>query len=358
MEASKPAMKYRKLGNSGLNVSVMSYGNWLTAHDPKSEEAIISCVKRAHELGVNFFDTAEIYGAGVAETIMGKALKELNVPREEIVVSTKIFKCGDGVNDQILSRKHIIEGLRNSLKRLQLEYVDVVFCHRPDSQTPMVETCRAMDWVVEEGYAFYWATSEWTSADISKAMEICEKEGLNKPIADQCQYSAIVRDNFEKNLRHVFEEYGYGTTIWSPLAGGILSGKYNDGNVPEGSRYEKDEYAKSRILKFYFGENVKDKTVKVLQGLAEIAKDVGCTQAQLALAWTLANKDTSTCIFGATKPEQVEENIKAIEIASNWTAELDERIEKVLGNEPEPVMSFNEFKPRTPRRKVALEVSK
>jgi voltage-dependent potassium channel beta subunit len=351
-------MVYRTLGNTGLKVSVLSFGNWITGHDAKAEETQIECIKKAYECGVNFFDTAEIYGAGVAETIMGKALKELDVPRSDIVVSTKLFKCGDGVNDTFLSRKHLLEGIKNSLKRLQLDYVDVVFCHRPDSQTPLLETCRAMDWIVEEGYAFYWATSEWTSSEIAAAMEICKKEKLNKPIADQCQYSAIVRDNFEKNLRHSYEHYKYGTTIWSPLAGGILSGKYNSGEIPKGSRYDKDDYAKTRILKFYFGEKVKDKTVKILQGLEEIAKDLGCTQAQLALAWTLANTDTSTCIFGATKPEQVEENIKAVEIASNWTQELEDRIEEVLGNEPEPEMEFNTWAPKKPRRKVALEVSK
>jgi len=201
MEAARDEMVYRYLGNSGLRVSVLSYGNWLTAHDPKSEEDIIKCIKKAYELGVNFFDTAEIYGAGVAETIMGKAFKELNVERENLVVSTKLVKCGDGINDHMLSRKHLTEGMQNSLKRLQLDYVDVIFCHRPDSDTPMEETCKAMDWIVEEGYAFYWATSEWSPEQITQAMEICKRLKLNKPIADQCQYSALVRDNFEKNLR-------------------------------------------------------------------------------------------------------------------------------------------------------------
>jgi voltage-dependent potassium channel beta subunit len=354
MEATAPKMAYRNLGNTGLRVSVLSYGTWLTAHDPKSEQQIIDCIKRSYELGVNFFDTAEIYGAGVAETIMGKGLKELNAPREELVISTKLMKCGSGVNDGMLSRKHLIEGMKNSLKRLQLDYVDVVFCHRPDCQTPMIETCRAMDWIVEEGYAYYWATSEWSSSDIAQAHEICEREGLNKPIADQCEYSAIMRENFEKNLRHSYENYKYGTTIWSPMAGGILSGKYNSGVVPEDSRYSSD-YAKNNLLNRYFGDKIKDNTMRILKGFEEISKELGCSQAQLALAWTLVNSDTSTCIFGASKIEQVEDNVQALQVAINWTQELEDRIEKLLDNQPEPVMDFNEFSSKKSRRQVALD---
>lgn len=355
MEGSSPSMIYRYLGNSGLRVSVLSYGNWLTAHEVESEEAIKKCIKRAFELGINFFDTAEIYGAGVAETIMGKAIQELDVPREELVISTKLVKCGEGINDSMLSRKHLTEGIRNSLKRLQLDYVDVVFCHRPDSVTPMEETCRAMDWIVEEGYAFYWATSEWSPEQITQAMEICKRLGLNKPIADQCQYSALVRDNFEKNLRLCYEEYKYGTTIWSPLAGGLLSGKYNSGEAPEGSRYKDNQFAKDVIWTKYMSEDKKESTVKALQGLGEIAEELGCSQAQLALAWTIVNSDTSTCIFGATKVEQVEDNIKALEVASKWTPEIEEKIEKLLDNQPEPAMDFNIWGPKKPRRQVALD---
>lgn len=355
MESARDKMVYRYLGNSGLKVSVLSYGNWLTAHDPKSEESIIKCIKRAYELGINFFDTAEIYGAGVAETIMGKAFKELNVEREELVVSTKLVSCGNGVNDSMLSRKHLTEGIQNSLKRLQLDYVDVIFCHRPDTDTPIEETVKAMDWIVEEGYAFYWATSEWTPEQITQAMEICKRLKINKPIADQCQYSALVRDNFEKNLRLPYEDYGYGTTIWSPLAGGLLSGKYNSGEAPEGSRYKDNDFAKSAIWPRYFGEGKKEGTVKILKALEEIAAELGCSQAQLALAWTIVNKDTSTCIFGATNEQQVEDNVKALEVAQKWTPELEERIEAALGNQPEPAMDFNIWAPKQPRRKLAVE---
>jgi len=233
-------------------------------------------MKICFEAGVNFFDTAEIYGMGQAETIMGNAFKELNFKREEIVVSTKIFKVGPGVNDTFLSRKHIVEAIHNSLKRLQLDYVDVVFCHRPDYETPLEETCRAMNWIIENNKAFYWGTSEWPADRISKAIEICERLNLHKPIVEQCQYSMIVRDRFENEYRRIFSEAKYGTTIWSPLAGGILTGKYNEGVIPEGSRYDNHKFLDSTWQK-YFGEGKREGTLKKLKDLADIAKEAGFT---------------------------------------------------------------------------------
>lgn len=254
----------------------------------------------------------------------------------------------------MLSRKHLAEGMQNSLKRLGLDYVDVVFCHRPDSDVAIEEVCQAMDWLVEEGYAFYWATSEWSNDDIIQAIEVCKRLHLHKPIADQCQYSALIRDNVEKNFRKAFEEYRYGTTVWSPLAGGILSGKYNDGVAPEDSRYKK-EASVGWIWARFFGDKVKDKTIAALKGLGEIATELGCSQAELALAWTIANKDVSTAIFGATSIEQVESNIRAVTVASKWTPELEAQIEKVLGNQPEPAMDWNTFSPKCPRRGEAID---
>lgn len=238
VEAKKTPMEYRYLGNSGLKVSVLSFGNWLNSNKPEDYEITRDAMKLCFEAGVNFFDTAEIYGMGQAETLMGKAFKELNFKREDLVVSTKIFKVGPGVNDTFLSRKHIVEAIHNSLKRLQLDYVDVVFCHRPDYETPLEETCRAMHWIIENNKAFYWGTSEWPADRIAKAIELCERLNLHKPIVEQCQYSMIVRDRFESEYRRIFSESKYGTTIWSPLAGGILTGKYNEGVIPEGSRYD------------------------------------------------------------------------------------------------------------------------
>lgn len=206
VEATKPAhnMEYRYLGNSGLRVSVLSFGNWLNSNKPEDYEITRDAMKLCFEAGVNFFDTAEIYGFGQAEEIMGRAFKELGFKREELVVSTKLFKIGQGVNDSFLSRKHIIEGINNSLKRLQLDYVDVCFCHRPDFETPLEETCRAMHYIIEQGKAFYWGTSEWPADRIAKAIEICERFGLHKPIVEQPQYSMLARNRFESEYRFIF----------------------------------------------------------------------------------------------------------------------------------------------------------
>jgi aryl-alcohol dehydrogenase-like predicted oxidoreductase len=236
---------------------------------------------------------------------MGRAFKELKVVRKDIVVSTKIFKCGDGPNDSFLSRKHIIEGLRNSLARLQMDNVDVVFCHRPDYLTPLEETCRAMSWCIDQGLAFYWGTSEWTAARITEAVVLCERLGLHKPVVEQSLYNMFSRDRFEKDYKDIFERFGYGTTIWSALAGGLLTGKYNNGEVPPGTRY-KDNPMLESVLEKYFGPDVKEKTVQKMKALEEVAKGLGCTQAQLCLAWAIANGDVSTCILGFTKTSQVE----------------------------------------------------
>jgi voltage-dependent potassium channel beta subunit len=314
VDAKKNQMEYRYLGNSGLKVSVLSFGNWLNSNKPEDYDITRDAMKLCFEAGVNFFDTAEIYGMGQAETIMGNAFKELALKREEIVVSTKIFKIGPGVNDTFLSRKHIVEAIQNSLKRLQLDYVDVVFCHRPDFETPLEETCRAMNWVIENNKAFYWGTSEWPADRISKAIEICERLNLHKPIVEQCQYSMLVRDRFENEYRRLFSENKYGTTIWSPLAGGILAGKYNDGVIPEGSRYDNHKAFLDPIWAKYMGEGKKEATLKKLNALGDLAKENGYSQAQLALAWTIASSDVSTCILGFTRLSQVEENLKAMEL--------------------------------------------
>ncbi len=197
-------MEYRQLGNTGLKVSVLGYGNWLNSNDKAAFDFTRDAIKECLDLGINFFDTAEIYGMGEAETQMGQAFKDLNVRRESIVVSTKVFRIGNGVNDSMMSRKHIIEGLQNSLKRLQLDYVDVVFSHRPDYETSLEECCAAMHYVIEKGLAFYWGTSEWTAPRIAAAIGICEKNGWHKPIVEQPQYSMVKRDKFEKDFHYVF----------------------------------------------------------------------------------------------------------------------------------------------------------
>lgn len=250
--SAKPKMIYRYLGNSGLKVSVIGYGNWVNSNEGSAAKFTTECIKACYDAGVNFFDTAEIYGNGEAERQMGAAFKELGLRREDLVVSTKIFSCGSGVNDKFGSRKHIIEGLDNSLKRLQLEYVDVVFSHRPDYETTLEETCAAFHHVIEQGKAFYWGTSEWPAQRIVAAIGICEKNGWHKPIVEQPQYNMVWRQRFEGEYAHLFATTGYGTTIWSPLCSGLLSGKYNDGEVPEGSRFSLQKNL-GRIFDRYFG---------------------------------------------------------------------------------------------------------
>ena len=341
-------MEYRYLGNSGLRVSVLSFGNWLNSNNQEDFEITRDAMKKCFENGVNFFDTAEGYGFGKAEEVMGKSIKALEFKREDIVVSTKIFKIGDGPNEGFLSRKHLIEGLNNSLSRLQLDYVDVVFCHRPDFDTPLEETCKALSWLIDQGKAFYWGTSEWPADRISKAIELCDKLNLHKPIVEQPQYNMFIRDRFEKEYRRIFAENKYGTTIWSPLAGGILSGKYNDGKIPEGSRFDKHKL--DFVWQKYMNEEKRETTLTKLNKLADFAKELGYSQAQLALAWAIANTDVSTCMLGFTRLEQVDENLKALELYYKWTPEIEKTVNDILGNTPEPDTDFRKWADMSGRR--------
>ena len=340
-------MEYRYLGNSGLRVSVLSYGN---ASGHEDDKISVECIKTCLEQGINFFDTAEGYGQGKAEISLGKALKELNVPREKIVVTTKIFRGGPDPNDAFESRKHIIEGVKLSLKRLQLDYVDVVFCHRYDRQTPLEETCRAMNFVIDQGWAFYWGTSEWNADQIERAIKICEKLNLIPPIVEQCQYSMLERKKVDNEYRDLFKLYKLGTTIWSPLKGGILTGKYLN-EIPEGTRLANREQMKSRY------EKEKDDINPKLQKLKELAeKKVGCSLPQLAVAWVIANKDVSTCILGATKPSQLVENFKALEIYKKLTPEILTEIETILDNCPPGETDFRDWSILNVRRNIDLGV--
>lgn len=348
-------MMYRYLGNTGMRVSVVGYGNWIGSTKESDYELQRDIIKAMHDAGVNFFDSAESYGigpdnlwGGQAETIMGRAFKELKFRREDLVVSTKLFKSHLlKVNDTFLSRKHIIEGTNNSLKRLQMDYVDVIFAHRPDYSTPLEETCRAFDWLIRQGKAHYWATSEWPADRIAMAMEMCEGLGLHKPICDQFQYSMLVRNNGEKNLRRIFSEYKYGSTVWSPLAMGILTGKYNDGNIPEDSRFGADKKAGANtdtLFAQFLGPKVREANLKKLNALAELAKELDCTQAQLALAWNMANTDISTCILGFSRVAQVAENLKAIDVLKNkWSVEVEKKCHDILGNAPEADMDWRSW---------------
>jgi len=322
-------MKYRRLGTSGLKVSELSLGSWVTFHTQVGIKDAVEVMAAAYDAGVNFFDNAEVYAQGKSEEVMGQALKKLGWRRGSYIVSTKFFwGLEDGVNEKnTLNRKRLLGAIDGSLQRLDLEYVDLVFCHRPDPFTPIEETVWAMHDMIERGKALYWGTSEWPAADIVAAIEIAEKHHLRKPVMEQPEYNMLVRDRFEKEYFRLFADYGYGSTIWSPLATGLLTGKYNDG-IPAGSRLalEGYEWLRDRVSKT-------DK-FEVIRKLGSLANELGITQSQLAIAWTLKNPNVSTSITGASKVSQVNENMKASEVADLLTEEVMKRIEEILENRP------------------------
>ena len=331
----------------------MSFGNWVTGHSSEAEQVQIDCIKLAWESGINYFDTAEVYGFGVAEEIMGKAIKSLGVDRSKLVISTKLYwssRTGFTVNLNGLSRKHLLEGMHNSLKRLQLDYVDVVFCHRPDFETPLEEVCRGMSHLIDKGQAFYWGTSEWPPCMIARAIEMCERLNLHGPKVEQCEYSLVAREKMEREYRYLFREFGMGTTIWSPLKSGLLTGKYNSGKQLEGSRFATMPMLQHIWNKYMGDEAKRNELVSKLVELEKIAKELGGTLPQLALAWTVANLDTSTCILGASKVSQLQENLKCLDILAKWTPELEERIENVIQTRPEDWTDYNTWGKMEPRR--------
>ncbi len=320
-------MNYRRLGKAGIKVSELSLGAWVTYGGQVGEDGARECMTAAYEAGVNFFDNAEAYARGNAEVVMGNVIKKLGWRREKLVISTKLFWGGNGPNDSGLSHKHLIEGTNKALKRLQTDYIDLLFCHRPDPDTPIEETVRAMDVLIKQGKVFYWGTSEWSAADIVRADTIARQYGLTPPSMEQPQYHMFHRRRVEKEYAPLFKELGYGTTIWSPLASGLLTGKYNDG-VPTDSRaaLQGYEWLKETVI-------TPERVAKVKQ-LRPVAGDLGCSQAQLALAWCLKNPNVSTVITGASRAPQVHENMKALEVVPKLTAEVMGRIEAVLGDQP------------------------
>jgi voltage-dependent potassium channel beta subunit len=325
-------MEYRYLGNSGLKVSALSFGAWVTFGPQMNEEKAAECMHAAWDAGVNFFDNAEVYAAGVAEQIMGSVLAKSGWKRSDYLVSTKIFWGGEGPNDRGLSRKHIVEGTDAALRRLRLDYVDLIFCHRADLHTPVEETVRAMNHVIDQGKALYWGTSEWPAERILEAHHVARRERLIPPLMEQPQYNLFCRDRFEREYAPLYERIGLGTTIWSPLASGLLTGKYADG-VPQGSRstLEGYEWLRSRLE----GPAAETQIDKVRQ-LTPIADELSCTMAQLAIAWCLANPNVSTVITGASRVEQVRENMKAMEVHGQLSPDVLDRIEEIVDNKPEP----------------------
>ena len=329
-------MQYRYLGSSGLQVSALSFGAWVTFGTQMGEDVAYDCMKTAYDAGVNFFDNAEAYAQGQAETIMGKVLKKSGWKRSDLVISTKIFWGGKGPNDQGLSRKHLIEGTDAALARLQVDYVDLIFCHRPDIHTPVEETVRAMTHIINQGKAFYWGTSEWPIEQIMEAYHIARQEHLIPPTMEQPQYNMLHRERVEKEYGPAYEAFGLGTTIWSPLASGLLTGKYNDG-VPDDSRITLKGY---EWLREIFESETGQQRLEKARQLAPIAGELGCSMAQLALAWCLKNPQVSTVITGASKPEQVVENMKALDVVDNLTPGMMERVEVILDNKPEAPQDF------------------
>jgi len=311
-------MEYRNLGKAGIKISELSLGSWITFGKNFDIDGVREYMHTAYDAGINFFDNAEVYGNGVSELLMGEALKDFR--RENLVISTKIFWGGNGPNDEGLSWKHLMEGTKNSLKRLQLDYVDLLFCHRPDPSTPIEETVRTMDLIVRSGKAFYWGTSEWSAKQIEEAHRIAKEINAIPPTMEQPEYNMFNRQRVEAEYLPLYTRYGMGTTIWSPLEQGILTGKYNDG-IPEKSRLgNHPQYAPSLTPQ-------KIEKVKKLQNVADA---LGCKMSQLALAWCLKNRHVSTVITGASHIAQIRENMGAIKVKGLLTNEVMQEIEKII----------------------------
>ncbi len=316
-------MEYRRLGRSGLKVSALSLGAWVTYGGQVGQDTAEECMHAAIEHGVNFFDNAEGYAGGKAETVMGNVIKKAGWRREDLVVSTKIFWGGSGPNDTGLSHKHVIEGVNNALKRFQMDYVDLVYCHRPDPHTPIEETVRAMDIVIRQGKAFYWGTSEWSADEIRSAYGIAREYGLTPPLMEQPQYNLFHRDRVEKEYALLYRDIGLGTTIWSPLASGMLTGKYQNG-VPADSRGSVKGYE-------WLQSSLTDaQRVAAAGRLSRIATDLGVPLAQMALAWCLKNPNVSSVITGASRVGQVHENMKALAVVPMLTNDVMGAIDAAL----------------------------
>ncbi len=324
-------MEYRRLGKSGLKVSALSLGSWITYGNQVDEKAAIEMMSAARDHGINFFDNAEVYAAGRSEEVMGAALKKLGWDRLTYIVSTKFFwglpaTFADGVNAKnTLNRKYLMQAIDHSLKRLNLDFVDLVYCHRPDAHTPLEETVYAMHDMIASGKALYWGTSEWSAAEIAAAWQIADKHHLHKPIVEQPEYNLFHRKRVEVEYARLYEDMGLGLTIWSPLASGLLTGKYAKG-VPADSRGSLKNMAwmQEQLLDA-------DKNARVIK-LAEVAKSLGCTTAQLAIAWCLKNPRVSTVITGASRLSQFEENMKALEIAGKLDAPVMAQISDIIGS--------------------------
>ncbi len=331
-------MEYRFLGKSGLKVSALSLGAWVTMGQQIGEETADACMQAAYDAGVNFFDNAEVYARGNAETVMGNVVRKKGWKRSDLVISTKIFWGGKGPNNSGLSRKHLFEGMDASLKRLQMDYVDLLFCHRPDIHTPVEETVWTMNLLIQQGKALYWGTSEWSAERIMEAYGVARREHLIPPFMEQPEYNMFHRERVEREYQPLYKEIGLGTTIWSPLASGLLTGKYNQG-IPQGTRVSLSGYG---WLRDEFESEEGKQRIEKVKLLAPLAQELGCSLAQLGLAWCLKNPNVSTVITGASRAEQVKENMRALEVVEKLEDGVMERIEAILGNKPQAEEDFRE----------------
>ncbi len=318
-------MNYRKVGKWGLTLSELGLGSWLTFGNQIRLADVRKIIHRAYDVGITFFDTAEVYTGGVAESMLGEVLKDFN--RMDYVISTKIFWWGERErNQQGLSKKHLVEGMQASLRRLHLDYVDIVYCHRPDLETPLEETISGIEYILDNGMALYWGTSEWPADRIKKAAELARERGLMPPIVEQPHYNMLVREKVEKEFIPLYENPGIGLTTFSPLASGLLTGKYSSG-IPPDSRLAKFPWLRDMLEK---EGAFRPETIKKLNQLNEIAESLDATMAQLAIAWILKNEHVSSVILGVSRIEQLEENLGAIDVKNRITDETMREIEGIL----------------------------
>ena len=297
-------MEYRNLGNSGLKVSALSFGSWVTFVNQLGVKTATDCMSYAYEQGVNFFDNAEAYASGESEILMGKILKKLNWSRDTYIVSSKAFWGGELPTQRGLSKKHLHDACHAALRRLKVDYLDLYFCHRPDPETPIIETVYAMNDLLQQGKILYWGTSEWSAEDITTAHKEAKKNNLRGPLMEQPQYNILHRDRFEKEYKPLYKKYGMGTTIWSPLASGLLTGKYNKG-IPKKSRFTVKGYE-------WLGDSIDAADFKKIKNVEKIATKLGMTPSQLSILWCLYNKNVSTVILGASNLKQLKENLDSM----------------------------------------------
>ena len=326
MAIPNESMEYRRLGNSGVKVSALGFGSWVSFDNQMGTDMALECMQAAHDAGCNFFDNAEAYAAGKSEKIMGEALRQLDWPRWSYVVTTKLFWGIHGQDPNMrntLNRKYLMQAIDGSLKRFGLDFVDVVYCHRADPDTPMEETVWAMSDMVSHGKALYWGTSEWSADEIRHAIDIAERHHLHKPVTEQSQYNLLERDKVEVEYARLHAETGYGNTIWSPLASGLLTGKYRDG-IPEDSRAALSGYE-------WLNERMSDQeAVARIENLRPIADRLDCSMAQLAIAWCTKHPMVSSVITGASRPSQVVENMQAVEVIDRLTDDVLAEIDAAL----------------------------